>query len=594
MSTAQAPMYEWNDLPWKSIERAVFKLQQRIYRASSRGDRKAVHRLQRLLTRSQSARLLAVRRVTQDNRGKKTAGVDGVKALAPPGRLALSQTLRLSAKARPVRRVRIPKPGKEEKRPLGIPTLENRAQQALAKLALEPEWEARFEPNSYGFRPGRSCHDAIEAIFTSINKKAKYALDADIAQCFDRICHTALLDKLGTFPAMRRAIKAWLAAGVMDGGDLFPTTEGSPQGGVASPLLANVALHGLETAIVAAFAPKEGKPTVVRYADDFVVLHPDLSVIERARQVATDWLAPMGLQLKPSKTRIAHTLHHHDGKVGFDFLGFAIRQHPAGKHRAARVGNQWGAGHSLGFKTIITPSKEAVARHAEALGTVIARHRAAPQAALIDHLNPIIRGWTRYYSTVSAKRTFSTLSYVMYPKLRRWAKRRHPRKGGPWISSRYWHPERGTWLFATKDGVKLFAHHKMPIRRHVKVRGSKSPYDGDWAYWAQRLGEHPQLPRRVATLLRWQRGKCARCGLYFRDGDLLEVDHVIPLSAGGRDGYSNWQLVHRHCHDQKTAGDGSLRPRGAHAKSQSAEEPDEGITLMSGSGGGREEATPLA
>jgi RNA-directed DNA polymerase len=185
MSTAHAPMYEWKALPWKTIERRVFKLQQRIYRASQRGDRKAVHRLERLLTRSWSARLLAVRRVTQDNQGKKTAGVDGVKALTPPQRLRLAHTLTLTGSAQPVRRVWIPKPGKEEQRPLGIPTMENRAQQALAKLALEPEWEAHFEPNSYGFRPGRSCHDAIEAVFNSINKRAKYVLDADIAKCFD-------------------------------------------------------------------------------------------------------------------------------------------------------------------------------------------------------------------------------------------------------------------------------------------------------------------------------------------------------------------------------------------------------------------------
>jgi RNA-directed DNA polymerase len=451
----------------------------------------------------------------------------------------------------------------------------NRAQQALAKLTLEPEWEAHFEPNSYGFRPGRSCHDAIEAIFNSINKKPKYVLDADIAQCFDRFRHSALLDKLATFPAMRRAIKAWLKAGVMDGGACYPTTEGSPQGGVISPLLANVALHGLETAIRAAFTTTEGKPTVIRYADDFVVLHPNRSVIERSQQITAAWLAPTGLELKPSKTRITHTLRRDEGNAGLDFLGMPIRHHPVGKAHAARCGNQWGTRRALGFKTIITPSKDAVARHLETLAEVIVRHQSAPQAALIDHLNPIIRGWTSYYSTVSAKRTFSTLSYLTYRKLRRWAERRHPRKGGPWISSHYWRPERGPWQFATTDGLRLFAHHQMPIRRHVKVRGSKSPYDGDWAYWATRLGKHPQLPKRVATLLKGPQGKCARCGLYFRDGDLPEVDHRIPLSAGGRDEYANRQLLHRHRHDQKTAMDGSLRPRGARDKSQIVEEPDE-------------------
>jgi RNA-directed DNA polymerase len=235
MSTATTPMYEWNALPWKTIQRRVFKLQKRIYQASQRGDAKAVHRLQKLLTKSWSARLLAVRKVTQDNRGRKTAGVDGVKSLTPKHRLSLASGLRISPKARPVRRVWIPKPGSTEQRPLGIPTTRDRATQALAKLVLEPEWEARFEPNSYGFRPGRSCHDAIEAIWGAVNQKAKYVLDADIAQCFDRIDHAALLRKLRTFPALRRAIKAWLRAGVMDGLELTATTEGTPQGGVLTP-----------------------------------------------------------------------------------------------------------------------------------------------------------------------------------------------------------------------------------------------------------------------------------------------------------------------------------------------------------------------
>jgi RNA-directed DNA polymerase len=235
MDTAAKPMDEWKDLPWTQIQRQVFKLQKRIYRASQRGDTKAVHRLQRLLMKSWSARCLATRKVTQDNQGKKTAGIDGMKELPPPERLDLAATLHLTAKPRPVRRVWIPKPGSTDKRGLGIPTLRDRATQALAKLALEPEWEARFEPNSFGFRPGRSCHDAIEAIFGAVSRKAKYVLDADIAKCFDCIDHPALLNKLRTFPTLRRAIRGWLRAGVMEGPDLFPTTQGTPQGGVITP-----------------------------------------------------------------------------------------------------------------------------------------------------------------------------------------------------------------------------------------------------------------------------------------------------------------------------------------------------------------------
>jgi RNA-directed DNA polymerase len=235
MSTVEKPMYKWNALPWRVFEKQVFKLQKRIYQASLRGDVKTVHKLQRLLMNSWSAKCLAVRRVTQDNKGKRTPGVDGVASLTPAQRLALVQTLNVDVKAQPLRRIWIPKPGSDEKRPLSIPVMADRALQALVKLALEPEWEAKFEPNSYGFRPGRSAHDAIQAIFESIKYKPKYVLDADIAKCFDRINHEALLDKLGTYPQLRRLIKAWLKAGVMEGETLFPTEEGTPQGGVSTP-----------------------------------------------------------------------------------------------------------------------------------------------------------------------------------------------------------------------------------------------------------------------------------------------------------------------------------------------------------------------
>lgn len=227
---------EWQVINWRKLERRVYKLQKRIYQSSQRGNVKAVRRLQKTLMKSWSARALAVRRVTQDNRGRKTAGVDGVKTLTPKQRLVLTNDLKLGPKVSPTRRIWIPKPGTEEKRPLSIPTIQDRALQALVKLALEPEWEARFEPNSYGFRIGRSCHDAIEAIFNAIRYKPKYVLDADIAKCFDRIDHQALLQKLNTFPTLRRQVRAWLKAGVIDSKQLFSTSEGTPQGGVITPL----------------------------------------------------------------------------------------------------------------------------------------------------------------------------------------------------------------------------------------------------------------------------------------------------------------------------------------------------------------------
>ena len=228
---------DWTHAPWRQLEQHVYRLQKRIYKAQSRGNVKAVHSLQRLLVKSQAARMLAVRKVTQDNQGKRTAGVDGVKAVGPMIRLLFVDRLRdrRRIKARPVRRIMIPKPGKDEKRPLGIPVMLDRAHQALAKLALEPQWEARFEPNSYGFRPGRSCHDAIEAIYQAVWKQNYYVLDADIKGCFDHINHHALLAKLDTTPSLYRACKAWLRAGVMDGGTFVPTTSGTPQGGVLTP-----------------------------------------------------------------------------------------------------------------------------------------------------------------------------------------------------------------------------------------------------------------------------------------------------------------------------------------------------------------------
>ncbi len=228
----------------------------------------------------------------------------------------------------------------------------DRALQALVKLAIEPEWEARFEPNSFGFRPGRSCHDAIAAIFSTIKQKAKYVLDADIAKCFDRINHEALLNKLGTTPTLRRQIRSWLKAGVMDGKQLFPTSEGTPQGGVISPLLANIALHGMEERIKEyaknidlrnnkghqeGWTTKEKSLSFIRYADDFVILHEDITVVQRCKEIISEWLVDMGLELKPSKTRLTHTLNKYENEEpGFNFLGFYIRQFPTGKYQSSK------------------------------------------------------------------------------------------------------------------------------------------------------------------------------------------------------------------------------------------------------------------
>ncbi|MBW4455833.1 MAG: group II intron reverse transcriptase/maturase [Nostoc indistinguendum CM1-VF10] len=565
MSNTQSKklMVEWHSINWRKLERSVYKLQKRIYQASKRGDVKAYRRLQKTLMKSWSARALAVRRVTQDNQGKKTAGVDGVKSLTPKQRVELTGNLNLDTKVSPTRRVWIPKPGTLEKRPLGIPTMKDRALQALVKLALEPEWEARFEPNSYGFRAGRSCHDAVEAIFSAIRLKPKYVLDADIAKCFDRIDQEALLRKLNSSPTIRRQVRAWLKAGVMDGKQLFPTSEGTPQGGVISPLLANIALHGMEERIkqYAETLPTRsghGKRdnrrnlSLIRYADDFVILHENLTVVQRCKEIISEWLKGMGLELKPNKTRLAHTLTQYEQeKPGFDFLGFTIQQFPQGKYHSKQ-----------GFKTIITPSKQKQKVHYDRIASVIEAQKAVPQAALISQLNPIIRGWANYYATVVSKIAYSDIDDLTYQKLNAWAKRRHPKKSREWVSKRYWQSiGSDNWVFATlKSGstpLRLLNHADTPIVRHVKVKGESSPDDGNLVYWSSRMGNNPEMPKRVATLLKKQKGKCTHCGLFFRKDDVMEVDHTIPKSKGGKDEYKNLQLLHRHCHDTKTANDGS-------------------------------------
>src|SRR6266700_2977769 len=443
----------WNRVPWKKLEQHCFRIQKRIYRASQRGNQRAVHKLQKLLMKSAAARLLAVRRVTQENQGKKTAGVDGVKSVRPQARLVMATHIHPEnwehQTPKPVRRVWIPKPGKAERRPLGIPPMIERCKQALAKLALEPEWEAKFEPNSYGFRPGRSCHDAIDAIYISINQKPKYVLDADIEKCFDRISHPALLAKLQTFPFLRRVIKGWLKAGVIENGAWFPTKKGTPQGGVCSPLLANIALHGLEQEITSAFPAlvhgERWKPTVVRYADDLVLLHWDKAVVEQVQQLVSTWLANMGLTLKPSKTCITHTLTPCENHLGFDFLGFHIQQFPVGKTHSGKGRD----GRQLGFKTLITPSETAIKRHQQALKALIKTHTALPQKVLIKHLNAHIRGWSNYYSSVCAKRCFTQMDTYLFQTLWQWSKRRHPNTSAKWRAKPYWHPEQGKWQFAT-------------------------------------------------------------------------------------------------------------------------------------------------
>ncbi|MFG6107714.1 group II intron reverse transcriptase/maturase [Leptothoe sp. EHU-05/26/07-4] len=558
MSPSLQTRYRWETLPWKRIQTKVFKLQRRIYKASRRRQVKLVHKLQRLLAKSWYARLLAVRRVTQDNKGKRTAGIDGIKKLTPPQRLEMAQTLGDFSNPRPLRRIWIPKPGKTEKRPLSIPVMRDRATQALIKLALEPQWEAKLDPNMYGFRPGRSCQDAIEAVYRTIFRQPKYVLSVDIRGCFDNISHDAILKKSRTPTWMKRLIKGWLKCGVLDNG-FHRTERGSPQGGVISPLLALIALQGLERHI-----KRLGTDTyriyVIAYADDIVILARRENDIHRAQAALAKWLHTIGLELNPQKTTISHTLNGES--PGFEFLGFQVRQHSVGKYRARRE-----------YKTLITPSPKNVKRHLEHLKTILHKCRGATQQELIGQLNPVIQGWCQYYRSVNSSQTFANLSSILFFRLLSWAKHRHGNLNVHQIVSCYWLVNAGGgWVFQSKDGPRLRYHRQTRFQRHIKVRANRSPYDGDWSYWGSRLRKYPGATPLKSFLLRSQEGKCRHCGLHFLPGVLIELHHL----DGNHDNHrrQNLALLHRHCHDQVHSAS-TPSTTGTHDKSPVREEPYE-------------------
>jgi len=282
-----------------------------------------------------------------------------------------------------------------------------------------------------------------------------------------------------------------------------------------------------------------------------VVLHPTEEGVKKAREVLETWLLDMGLELKPSKTRIAHTLQEYQGRAGFDFLGFTIRQFPVGKTHAGRA-NQYGP--PLGFKTLIKPSKEAIQRHIAEMRTVIKKNKSASQGKLIKELNSVIRGWTNYYRTVVATETFNHCRHVLYLQLRAWANSRHPNKSRTWVAHKYWHVDDGQgWIFKDQESATLWEHPQTHIQRHAKVRGTASPYDGNLLYWSKRLRAHSMFNGMLGKLLQKQKGKCRWCELLFQDGDIVEIDHIIPRSLGGGEELSNKFALHRHCHDQRHA-----------------------------------------
>jgi len=562
---------EWNQIDWKSVSILVQKWQQRIYSASKTGDMKGVRHAQHVLLNSYSARLLAVRRVTQDNKGKKTAGVDGIESLNPKQRVALAYELKVGTKASPMRRGWIPKPGKVEKRPLGIPTIRDRALQALVKLALEPEWEAKFEADSYGFRPGRGAHDAIKSVLNNLQKKAKFVLDADISKCFDRIDHQALLNKLSLKGKLREQIKQWLKAGILENLELTNPEMGTPQGGVISPLLANIALHGLEARLreYAAKQPmyypggaalsiprRADSVSYIRYADDFIIMHDRLDILLACKEITINFLAEMGLELSPSKTRITHTLEISEAfkdefgtdRPGFTFLGFEIRHIPQ-KYRSDFVQKK-----PLGYKITILPSVEKQLTHMRYLSNRIRKRRNISQEDLIKLLNPIIRGWRNYFGFSSALEygVLQKMDHLLYLKLKSWARGRRDKR-------QLWKTVGGNnWVFKSSSSdiiLETYSSHTTSIFDYKKNREDKNPFDGDYLYWAKRTGTSPMLSKTQIKLLAKQKYKCNFCGLLFNSEDGLEIDHIRPKSQGGLSRMDNLQILHRHCHDIKSAQD---------------------------------------
>jgi RNA-directed DNA polymerase len=569
--------FSWEKVNWSRVESRVKRLQNRIYKSSTQNSLGKVLFLQGILIRSLDAKLLAVRRVTTDNRGKSTPGLDQKIYLSPSSKIGLVRRLKVDGRAAPIRRVMVPKPGRSEKRPLGIPIIRDRAKQMLVLLALEPQWEARFEPNSYGFRPGRSPLDAMEAVFSSIRvidhkSHEKFIVDADLRKCFDNIDHSFLVSRLDTLSVIRSQVLSWLEAGSFLGASLAPEDYddipknliGTPQGGVISPFLCNVALHGMEFHlkkwIVSQSWPvskrhqketknKQNSISLIRFADDFLITHSNKDVAFEAKEEVARWLsATSKLSFNEEKTVVRSS------KEGFHFLGFTFIHIKS----------------SGSYTTKIYPSKKNRKRLVYRVGGLCRKLRSASTYDLIKSLRPVVLGWARYYRTCECKRAFSRMDFAIYHILRSWVFRRDRRHGRMRVKEKYF-PSGESFVYEGRSyknnwvlvGKKVLKHSRTDVIflpklswvssvKHVKVRGLSSIYDGDHIYWSLRLSRYSYFDTRTRNLLKMQSGRCNFCGQLFDPLSVMEVDHIIPLFKGGKDVYSNLQLLHRHCHVSKT------------------------------------------
>ena len=519
----------WERVDWRRCEEEVRRLRSRIFKAVQERDMATAVDLQKLMLRSWHNTLVSVRQVTQRNTGRKTAGIDGLVALTSQARAEMAvrvHATRGSHQPSPVRRVYIPKASDKTKmRPLGIPVILDRCHQARVRNALEPEWEARFEPRSYGFRPGRGCHDAIGSLFNTLRGKGKrvWILDADLAGAFDKIDHEHLLKAIGGFPA-REMIADWLRAGIFEAGKGYlPTEEGTPQGGVISPLLLNIALHGLEEAAGVRYRTgsharefKAGSPALTRYADDLVVCCHSRQDAEQVKARLAEWLEPRGLAFNEARTRIVPVTE------GFDFLGFNLRRYPNGK-------------------LLIKPSATAIKRFRDRLAKEFRSLRGSNVAAVLATIAPIVRGWVGYYRTVVSTRVFAALTDYLWKLTYKWACWSHPNKPRHWIIGRYFGKfskfRNDQWVFGDKDtGAYLPKPSWTDIVRHTLVKGGASPDDPALAgYWAQRRQKvKPPLDSYTVRLLSRQDGRCSLCG-----ENLLTPDQ-LPQSPQGWEHWFLW------------------------------------------------------
>lgn len=531
---------QWHDIDWWRVQRTVRAMQIRIAKACREGNWRRVKALQRMLTRSRSARYLAVRRVTE-NQGKRTAGVDRELWDTPDTKWqAVSRLRRHGYKPRPLRRVFIPKSNGQE-RPLGIPTMTDRAMQALYLLALAPIAETTGDPNSYGFRIERSTADAMGQLFVCLSKKAsaQWVLEADIKGCFDHINHEWLLTNV---PTDREVLRKWLKAGVIHRGQLQATDAGTPQGGIISPTLANMVLDGLESQLkqyLGITKAKKLKINVVRYADDFVITGASQEVLEETiRPWVEQFLAVRGLQLSLEKTRVLHI------DEGFDFLGWNFRKYEG--------------------KLLIKPSKKNVKSFYRKVKEVIDTNKMAKQENLIRVLNPILKGWAQYHQPVVAKQAYSRMDNLLFHILWRWAKRRHPRKSLEWIGRKYFRPQGSrSWMFATTsikdDGarreVALYLLASTAIERHRKVSGDYNPFDPSMEEMGEKLRMERMLKKlkyrkQILNLYQSQKGVCLLCKQPITKETGWHDHHILHRTRGGGDTLDNRVLLHPNCHQQ--------------------------------------------